>query len=127
VNEPAFLSFEQIEAIHDDSIRQFGGTFGIRDRATLESAIFHLQNVFFYEAADLHGIAAAYAYHLAEAQAFLDGNKRVAIGAALTFLEANGVRTNRDSMPLYAAMIAIGERRMSKTQLAELLRQMFPS
>lgn len=126
MNEPAFLSVQQIEALHDEAIRQFGGTHGIRDRATLESAIFHPQNVFFYGKADLYEIAAAYAFHLAEAQAFLDGNKRAAISAALTFLEANGIRTNKDSMPLYNAMISIREKAMSKPELATLMRQLFP-
>ncbi len=98
MNQPVFLSVQQVEALHDEAICQFGGTHGIRDRATLESAIFHPQNVFFYGKADLYEIAAAYAFHLAEAQAVLDGNKRVAVAAALTFLEANGIRTNKESL-----------------------------
>ena len=74
MNAPVFLSFTHIEKIHRKSISQFGGTLGIRDRSTLESAIFQPQNVYFYGDGDLYEIAAAYAYHLAEAQAFLDGN-----------------------------------------------------
>jgi death-on-curing protein len=38
-------------------------------------------------------MAAAFALHIAEAQAFLDGNKRTAIASALVFLEVNGVET----------------------------------
>ena len=127
MNEPVFLSVQQTEALHDKAIREFGGTHGLRDRATLESAIFHPQNVFFYGRVDLYDIAAAYAFHLAEAQAFLDGNKRVAVSAALTFLEANGIRTNQDSMPLYNAMISLGPKAMPKLELAALMRQLFPS
>lgn len=127
MNEPVFLSIQQIEVLHDKAIRQFGGTHGVRDQATLESAIFHPQNVYFYGKADLYDIAAAYAFHLAEAQAFLDGNKRVAVAAALTFLEANGIRTKKDSMPLYGAMISIAQKAMSKLELAALMRQLFPS
>ena len=127
MNDPVFLSIQQIEELHDKAIRQFGGTDGVRDRATLESAIFHPHNVFFYGKADLYDIAAAYAFHLAEAQAFLDGNKRVAVAAALTFLEANGIRTNKDSLPLYGAMISISQKMMSKLELAALMRQLFPS
>jgi len=37
-------------------------------------------------------MAAAYAFHIAEAQSFLDGNKRAGLDAALTFLALNGVR-----------------------------------
>jgi prophage maintenance system killer protein len=70
-------------------------------------------------------IAAAYAFHIAEAQAYLDGNKRTAVGAALTFLNSNGVSTSADSMPIYDVMIAIAERRAGKPELAEVLRRLF--
>jgi death-on-curing protein len=124
VSEPYFLSFEQVQEIHQEAIKEFGGTLGIRDRGALDSAIFHPQNVYFYGGGDLCDIAAAYAYHIAEAQAFLDGNKRSAVGAALTFLEGNGIRTDCGSQPLYEAMIAIAEKRLSRTDLADLLRQL---
>ena len=93
----------------------------------MESAIYHPQNVFLYAGGDLFDIAAAYAYHIAEAQAFLDGNKRAAVGAALVFLEGNGVSTDVDSMPLYEAMIAVAEKRLSRTGLAGVFRLLFGS
>ena len=39
---------------------------------------------------DLFASAAAYAFHIAEGQPFLDGNKRTGLNAALVFLELNG-------------------------------------
>jgi death-on-curing protein len=36
--------------------------------------------------------AATYAFHLAQAHAFVDGNKRMAAAAAEIFLEINGAR-----------------------------------
>jgi len=69
-------------------------------------------------------VAAAYCYHIAQAQAFIDGNKRTAVSAALVFLNCNGVSTDFNAMPLYEAMVAIAERRMDKKGLAELLRQL---
>jgi len=39
---------------------------------------------------DLFQMAAAYAFHIAENQPFLDGNKRTALNAALVFLDING-------------------------------------
>jgi len=125
VSEPRFLSFEQVEAIHREAIRRFGGTLGTRDRGALESAIIHPQHSYFYGGGDLFDIAAAYAYHIAEAQAFFDGNKRSAVGAALTFLEGNGVTTDIESSPIYEAMISIAEKRMTKVGLAALLRRSF--
>lgn len=68
--------------------------------------------------------AAAYAYHIAEAQAFVDGNKRTALDVALTFLAINGYEVESESMELYEAMIAIAERRMSKDDLAQLFERL---
>ena len=121
------LSVENVEEIHRDAITQFGGTLGLRDAGTLEAAVFHPQNAYFYGQGDLYDIAAAYAFHIAEAQAFLDGNKRAAVGAALTFLEGNGVSTDADSMPVYDAMIAIAKKEIGKPELAALLRKLFPA
>ena len=62
--------------------------------------------------------------HLAEAQSFVDGNKRTGMSAALVFLEGNGVPVPEATDRLYVAMIAIAERRLDKTQLADLLREL---
>lgn len=70
-------------------------------------------------------IAAAYAFHLAEAQAFLDGNKRTAIAAALVFLEQHRIDTTAASDVLYNAMIAISDHLMDKSGLAALFRELF--
>ncbi|HEX2852901.1 MAG TPA: type II toxin-antitoxin system death-on-curing family toxin [Opitutaceae bacterium] len=68
-------------------------------------------------------IAAAHAFHLAQNQPFLDGNKRTAMGAALTFLEVNGVDVEKfDDTQLHEAMIAIAEKRLDKRGLAEVFR-----
>jgi death-on-curing protein len=50
----------------------WGGLHGIRDENALESAIAQPQNVYFYGDGDLFEIAASYAFHIAESQAFFD-------------------------------------------------------
>ncbi len=124
MSEPLFLSFEQIRRLHRLSIDRFGGADGIRDSALLESAALHPQQIYFYTEADLFDVAAAYAFHLAQAQACFDGNKRTAVAAALMFLEVNGISTDFDSLPLHAAMIAVAEKQMDKPELAALLRRL---
>jgi death-on-curing protein len=49
--------------------------------------------VYFYGDGDLYEIAAAYAFHIAESQAYLDGNKCTGVQAAVDFLEVNGIDT----------------------------------
>jgi len=123
MNEPRFLDIEQVEHIHSRGIEEFGGILGVRDESGLESAVMHPRNVFFHGSGDLFEIAAAYAFHIAEAQAFLDGNKRAAAMSALAFLGNNGVNIVFDAMPrLYEAMIAIAKRQMDKPGLAGVLR-----
>jgi death-on-curing protein len=73
---------------------------------------------------DLTHMAAAYAFHIAQNQPFLDGNKRTGLVAALVFLDFNGVTVLDPQEKLYDAMIAIAERRMDKDGLAELLREL---
>lgn len=118
---PVFLTREVIDNIHADSLALFGGIAGVRDEGLIESALGSAQNAWFYGRGDLFEVAAAYAFHLSQAQAFIDGNKRTGIAAALIFLEYNGVPSRVDDGTLYDAMIGIAERRLNKPQLAAVL------
>lgn len=69
-------------------------------------------------------MTAAYAFHIAENQPFLDGNKRTALVSALVFLDINGFEILDESMRLYDAMIAIANKDMDKYDLAELLKDL---
>jgi death-on-curing protein len=124
VREPRFLTFRQVERYHARSLQEHGGTEGIRDRGLIDSALASAQNTYWYGQGDLFDIGAAYAFHLAESQAFLDGNKRTAIVSALAFLQINGMRIGKNTTALYQAMIAIADKKMSKTELAKLFRQL---
>jgi death-on-curing protein len=90
-SEPRFLTREAVDAIHEDQIDRFGGLHGVRDENALEPAIAAAQDVYHYGGGDVHEIAAAYAFHLAESQAYFDGNKRTGVEAALVFLEGGGI------------------------------------
>ncbi len=112
--------------LHNDQLRLFGGAAGLRDRNALESAVATPASTF--DGALLHNdlfhIAAAYAFHLAENQPFLDGNKRTALNAALVFLDVNGWIVVDPDERLYEAMISISARKLDKLGLADLLRQL---
>jgi death on curing protein len=120
---PLFLTIELVLEAHQRLISAYGGSAGVRDRGLIESAIAQGENAFHYGGADLFGIAAAYAYHLAESQAFIDGNKRIGATAALAFLLLNAVDISRiSSLEIYEMMIRIATKELSKSGLAELLR-----
>jgi death-on-curing protein len=102
----------------------FGGSQGIRDVGLIESAVAQGQNAYNYGSADVFGIAAAYAYHVAESQAFIDGNKRTGVAAALSFLDINGIDITRiPSGDVYEIMIQIATKELSKSGLADRLRR----
>jgi death-on-curing protein len=69
-------------------------------------------------------MAAAYAYHIAENQPFVDGNKRTGLAAALVFLALNGVEIEDPKGRLYDAMMGISARKLSKEGLAKLLGEL---
>lgn len=124
MKEPVFITRVWVDALHYRSLKEHGGQDGIRNDHGLESALAQPKNVFFYGEGGLFDLAAAYAYHIAENQPFIDGNKRTAITAALTFLEVNGVSTSAlDNAELYDAMIAIADKRLDKTGLADVFRR----
>ena len=124
--EPEFLTLDEILEIHDDQIQHYGGDVGIRDRGLLESAVAMPQQSFGgqYLHRDIFEMAAAYAFHVAESQAFVDGNKRTELAAAYMFLSLNGFRFIEQDDRLYEAMIAVGTRRLDKAGLAQLLREL---
>lgn len=96
-DEPIFLDERLVDRLHEKSLGRFGGASGIRDIAGLASAIDAPRNFYHYEnEADLFELAAAYAFHIAEAQAYLDGNKRTAVSSAISFLKMNPSSRPRD-------------------------------
>lgn len=123
MGDPIFMTRERVDALHRLSLEQHGGRDGLRNEHGLESALAQPMNVFAYGQGDLFDLAAAYAYHLAENQPFIDGNKRTAITTALFFLERNGINTSGiTNAELYDAMIGIAEKRLDKAGLAEIFR-----
>jgi death-on-curing protein len=122
VNELRFLTLNEVLYLHDQSLKRFGGSAGIREPGLIESALGSAQNTFWYGSGDLFEIAAAYAFHIAEAQAFLDGNKRTAAASAIAFLTLNGMPISQDDGTMYVAMIDVAEKKKTKAGLAGVFR-----
>lgn len=123
-----FLSLEIVMAIHVRSLREHGGADGVREAGLIKSAMASAENAAFYGGGDVYDVAAAYAFHIAETQAFIDGNKRTGIGAAMVFLAQNiamGAISISDQDALYVAMIAIAKHELDKAGFAALLRRLF--
>ena len=87
------LTLEQILELHTLVIKETGGSIGLRDLGRLESSIAtQSQNVFGQELyLNLEDKAAAIIRSIIADHPFVDGNKRTAIIAGLTFLKLNNI------------------------------------
>ena len=87
-----YLSPQQVLAIHDQLVKRFGGSLGLRDVGLLESAVARPQASFGGE--DLYPTifnkAAALMHSLLKNHPFVDGNKRTALASCGIFLKWNG-------------------------------------
>ena len=79
------------EEPYERQLREFGGPAGVRDAGALESALGRARNRWGYEGGDLPRLAAAYAFGIARNHPFVDGNKRAALLAIVTFLGLNDI------------------------------------
>jgi death-on-curing protein len=78
--------------------------------ALLESAVMRPRMAEHYESADIIRQAALLAVGISQAQAFLDGNKRTAVFAAVTFMEANGCSLQFDDLEMARQLEAVAQR-----------------
>jgi death-on-curing protein len=90
MSDPIWVPLTAVYVIHDRQIARHGGASGLRDKTLLEAAVIRPENKFAYEQADMFACAAAYAFGIAKAHAFVDGNKRTAFVTSVTFLRLNG-------------------------------------
>ena len=83
----AFPTIEEVIAIHDVAISEFGGALGLRDMGALESALLRPQMGYYDGPIEE---AAALLESLAMNHPFVDGNKRTAFYTTDAFLRMNG-------------------------------------
>lgn len=107
---------------HARLIAVTGGSVGLRDEGLLESALAAAENRHGYEDADLATCAATYAYHLTQAHAFIDGNKRVAAAVTETFLESNGSQLAMTDAELVQLFLDIAAGLLSRDEVERLFR-----
>jgi death-on-curing protein len=86
-----WLSRQLVLAIHDEQLAEHGGAMGLRDDGLLDSALARPLNRAGYGEPDVAELAALYAIAIARNHPFVDGNKRSAWSALVTFLALNGV------------------------------------
>ncbi|HXJ22697.1 MAG TPA: type II toxin-antitoxin system death-on-curing family toxin [Polyangia bacterium] len=125
MTDPAFLTIDDVLALHADRIEKYGGSLGLRDAGGLSSALGMASATF--GGAFLHPtlaeMAAAYLFHISQAHAFVDGNKRVALAAALAFLWLNDRELHADPDVLYDICIRVAAGEASKADAAVFIER----
>jgi death-on-curing protein len=118
-----WLEADELAAIHGELIAEFGGPPGLRDRALLESAAARPKHLAAYEQPSAFDLAAAYAFGLSRNHPFIDGNKRVALVAAFTFLELNGWEVRAEEAGAVLVFLDLAADRLEEKDLAGWLEQ----
>lgn len=118
-----FIPYEVIIRFHEDQIKLYGGSSGIRDKGLLESALAQPKASFggVYVHRTIFEKAAAYGYHICKNHPFYDGNKRTALLAMLTFLDVNGWSLKADKKLLYATVVGLASGKLEKEELSSFL------
>lgn len=122
MSTPKWVPIAAIVVIHDRQIARHGGAAGMRDRSLLEAAVARPLNKHSYGETDLFELATAYAFGIAKAHAFVDGNKRTALVAALTFLLMNGVHVRQDTLSTVRAIEDLAQGALSDAEFTDWLR-----
>lgn len=123
-NEPLWLERAEVDALHDASIRDFGGSPGVRDSGLIESAIARAINLWTYQPeSDLAALAAAYAFGLAKNHGYIDGNKRIGFLAMAAFLFINGYLLEVAEAEAVIVMLELASGERSEERLASWIRE----
>lgn len=113
-----------LDAAHLDQLREHGGRPGVRDENALEAALARAPQRHHYEPdSDLATLAAAYAFGLAKAHPYYDGNKRAAFLAAMIFLGLNGKDLDATEEEVVQVMTALAAGSLTEVSLAAWLRK----
>lgn len=126
MTEPKWFTYKQAIAAHSAQLIRYGGASGLRDEGALRSALDRPVNKWHHEHAELPELAAAYAFGLARNHPFVDGNKRIAFIAMVTFLRKNGVAFRPEQAQSTAMTLAFAAGEVSEESLARWIRDNWP-
>ena len=124
MNEPEWIEYDVVLAIHEAQLAEHGGLPGIRDQGMLESALARPNNLFAYSpGASLRQLAAAYAVGIGKNHGFNDGNKRTAWVVCALFLELNGIAVIADQADVVRVMLEVASSTITEAQVVSWLEQ----
>ncbi len=123
MEEPIWLEARLVLTMHEEQIREHGGSYGVRDEGLMESALARPKQLFHYgEKVDMLALAAAYGHGVAKNHPFVDGNKRTAFQCMYVFLYINGIEITASEIDVVVTMLGLADGSISEMQLAAWLK-----
>lgn len=113
------LTKRQILKLHEQLLRETGGSDGLRDEGLLESALeapfqsYGNQELF----PTIQAKAARLGFGLIKNHAMVDGNKRIGTHAMLVFLAINGIELQYTQQELYTEILAVASGKVGYEEL----------
>ncbi len=124
MSEPEWIEKTTLMLLVGETLADHGGARGIRDEGLLESALGRPQNLFAYEGVtDIARLAAAYGFGVAKNHPFIDGNKRAALIALMTFVELNGHVFKATQIEAFQTILALATGDVTELELAAWVRR----
>ncbi|MDW7733712.1 MAG: type II toxin-antitoxin system death-on-curing family toxin [Methanolobus sp.] len=114
----AELTAERIIDIHDDIIKEYGGTGGLLTQGTLELLVYKVNRE-----NDAFRQAALTLYSIAAQHPFFDGNKRTAFATAENILRDAGYYLHADDDEVVNLMQKIGEYKCTVKTIEKWIRE----
>lgn len=120
-----FLTISQVLFIHDQMVRRFGGSHGIRNLGLIESAVARPQATFGgkYLYKSIFDKTAALLQSLLKNHAFVDGNKRTALTSAGVFLKKNNYKLTNNHKEEVEFAIKVDNGNLSVEKISEWLKE----
>ncbi len=113
-----YLTVSEIIEIHDEIIKRYGGSRGVRDEGTLQLLVYKMnreKDVFRRAALALHTITVNHP--------FFDGNKRTAFAVAENELGEAGYYFNEETEDIVALVQNIAEYKYSLKAVEEWIKE----
>jgi death-on-curing protein len=124
VKEPLWIDAHDATVLHERLLAAHGGAAGIRDAASLESALARARHRFTYaEGVDVVEMASLYTAGIVRNHPFVDGNKRTAFVVGILFLELNGYRFAASEEEALRSVLDLAAGTMDEVGYAEFLRR----
>lgn len=119
------LTVKQVIKLHTQVVMATGGNDGIRDMGLLESAVnAPFQSFGGYDVyPTIYEKAARLGFGLAQNQAFIDGNKRIAAHALMAFLELNNIEIDCTKFELFSVFYKLAASEVTFDDLVDWIKK----